>query len=251
MIFNVGEVDLGLVDIKKFSYDNTSIEEIDYIEKYEVVRNYLALQIKKDVNEQKNGVDMLDGEPIQMIDFVKNNGGKSVFTLSYVFINLSTGVFFYSTTIKVLEEIMKKVFKMTRKHLNFNTTYDDLKKITTIRILKTQSDDIFKNELDSINHDMRKELFSAMDASEIPKQEEYILHYAGGIFNLSNLEKLLAKYQNTSNIKLSVKGIDAKGNLININESILKKIEVETMKDFDNTYKKSLSEILREIEGKM
>lgn len=251
MIFNVGEIDLKLISIKKLPYENSSIEQIDYIEKYEAVKSYLALQIKKEVNEVQNGVDMLDGEPIQMIDFVKNNGGKSVFTLSYVFINLSNGTFFYSTTLKILEDIMKRIFNLGRKHLNFNTNYNELRKITTIRIVKTQSDDMLKNELATINHDMRQELFSTMDASEIPKQEEYILHYAGGVFQLSKLQNLVAKYQNDSNIKLSVKGIDAKGNLININEQILKKIEVDTLKDFDNTYKKSLSEILREIEGKL
>lgn len=251
MIFNVGEIDLGLVNIQTLAYDITIIAKLDYIEKYELVNNYLALQIKKDVNEVQNGVDVLDGEPVQMIDFIKSKGGKSVFTLSYVFINLVTKKFYYSTTLKVFEEIMNKVFSLNRKHLNFNASYEELKKITTLRVIKTQTDDILKNDSVSINHDIKLELMDVMNSSEIAKQEEYILHYTGGVFNLMKLKNIVAKYQNDSNIKLSVKGIDKKGNLITVNQDILKKIEVDTLKDFGDIYKKNLAEILREIEEKV
>ena len=247
MIFNVGNVDFGLIK-NNLTYIKENLSSLSFIDGHEVVRESIAFRIRKEVNESQNGVDILDGDPIQVDDFISKNGGKNIFSLSYVFVNIKTGKFYYSSTIKIFEEIMNKLFHIKRDNLNFNVNYDDMKKINTIRIVKSQHDDLLSNYETVINNEFKPELISMMSKSEVPKQEEYQLTYVGGVFHIDKLKKIVAKYENDSNIRLSIKGTDSKGNQIYINERVLKRIDVDTLKVFDEIYRKSLSEILREIE---
>ncbi len=212
------------------------------IEKIILENRFYCLKVKKTKDPESFGISDDDDE----VPLTKVIGDKKLLDIGFVIIDINTNRVYFDCKQWVVKDIIKNFSDVQDFKLNTEISYDDLKFLTGIKIVKKANGNISLDEIDEFSYS--DDILDLAKFSDFEQISTYLKFKGKTSKDLISapLEKLI-KRNLTGSQRLIIEGLDDSNNKIIYNESLKFKKRIHLpieLKNWDEKRNYKLNELL-------